>query len=381
MQVSNRRALRVRDLFAVWIIDGVRRKDGNAALRRLFETDILPKIGGVPIRLLTEHEIRSVLRTQVDRGINRTAVITRNTLTQMFAWARKRQPWRKLLVEGNPMELIEIEKIVSPAYDMSNQSDRVLSTDEIRELWVALKRAEDEYASAPNRRIIPQPLEKKTQCAIWIMLSTLCRVGEMTMARWEHVDFSKGEWFIPKENVKGSVAHLLVYLSPFSRNQFRTLHAVTGHSDWCFPNRPDETHMDLKAITKQIGNRQSMFHKTTIGDNTARQAHRRYDNSLVLGNGKNGPWSPHDLRRTGATMMQALGTSLDTIDRCQNHIIFGSKVRRAYLHHDYAREKSEAWYQLGNKLSEIVQEANERYQNNNNGGAVPRRPCPARLKK
>lgn len=38
-------------------------------------------------------------------------------------------------------------------------------------------------------------------------------------------------------------------------------------------------------------------------------------------------------------MMQVVGISLDIIDRCQNHVLSGSKVRRSYLHHDYADDK------------------------------------------
>jgi hypothetical protein len=45
---------------------------------------------------LTEHDLRGVLRAMVARGVNRSAVMDRNSLTQMFAWAEKRQPWRKL---------------------------------------------------------------------------------------------------------------------------------------------------------------------------------------------------------------------------------------------------------------------------------------------
>ena len=45
-------------------------------------------------------------------------------------------------------------------------------------------------------------------------------------------------------------------------------------------------------------------------------------------------------------MMQALGISLELIDRCQNHVLPGSKVRRHYLHHDYADEKRAAWRAL-----------------------------------
>lgn len=264
------------------------------------------------------------------------------------------------------MELIEIQKIVSPDYDLSNQSDRILSNAEIAELWTALRRAEDEYQTAPNRRVAPQPLEKKTQYAIWIMLSTLCRVGEMTMARWEHIDLSRAEWFIPKANVKGNLAHLLVYLSPFALEQFQLLYAATGNSDWCFPARSHEDHMDVKAIAKQIGDRQCMFKKRKSTGLPASKTHRRQDNTLVLANARNGSWSPHDLRRTGATMMQALGTSLDTIDRCQNHIIFGSKVRRVYLRHDYADEKREAWARLGNQLETILRRNHEEDSNSDN---------------
>jgi hypothetical protein len=46
-------------------------------------------------------------------------------------------------------------------------------------------------------------------------------------------------------------------------------------------------------------------------------------------------------------MMQALGITPDVIDRCQNHVLAGSKVRRHYLKHEYAAETREAWANLG----------------------------------
>ena len=117
----------------------------------------------------------------------------RNSLMQMFAWARKRQPWRKLLVDGDPMELIEIEKIVSPDYDLDNMRDRILSADEIRELHATITNMHTVYEAAPNKRIVRQPLEATTERAIWIMLSTLCRVGETSIARWEHVEAGQSQ--------------------------------------------------------------------------------------------------------------------------------------------------------------------------------------------
>jgi hypothetical protein len=56
--------------------------------------------------------------------------------------------------------------------------------------------------------------------------------------------------------------------------------------------------------------------------------------------------------------MQSLGVSLELIDRCQNHVLPGSKVRRHYLLHDYAIEKREAWQLLGDRISMILIQEN-----------------------
>lgn len=84
--------------------------------------------------------------------------------------------------------------------------------------------------------------------------------------------------------------------------------------------------MDVKSIAKQLGDRQSMFKKAKDGTARKPMKNRRHDNTLVLGAGKNGAWTPHDLRRTGATLMQRLKVPLDIVDRCQNRVLAGSKL-------------------------------------------------------
>ena len=346
--------LTVADLFDLWIVNGVRRKDGNADLKRRFNADVLPLIGGVAIRELSEHDLREVLCNLVRRDANRSAVMMLHSLKQMLGWAQKRQPWRRLLSEGNPVDLVDIQTIVSADYDMHQVRERVLSDTEIRELHEILNRMQSEYHAAPNRRVAAQPLEIPTECAIWIMLGTMCRVGELSMARWEHVNFEQMEWFIPRENVKDRVGNQTVYLSAFVLRQFRRLHDCTGQSVWCFPSHDDTRHIGAKVITKQISDRQTSFKQGRDGGPRAVMNHRSQDDRLVLQGGKNGAWTAHDLRRTGATLMQSLGISLDVIDKCQNHVLPGSKVRRHYLHYDYSREKMTAWTMLGKKLQEII---------------------------
>lgn len=335
------------DLFDAWITDGVARDDGNAELKRTFGRDILPVLGATPIRSITDADLREALRrVGRERGRGRTAERMLSELRQMFRWADKRQPWRGLLIEGNPAELVERKQVV-PADYAPGVRDRTLSPDELRELRGIFSQTQAAYDAAADRRTADRPLQKTTQLAMWICLATCCRIGELLMARWEHVDLKAGRWFVPGPNTK-TKTDWLVYLSPFALGQFKALHELTGDSPWCFPARGVDNHVCVKSASKQVGDRQMQFKARKPLKN------RRHDNSLVLANGVNGEWTPHDLRRTGATMMQALGVSLDIIDRCQNHVLAGSKVRRHYLHHDYADEKTEAWAKLGAELEVIL---------------------------
>jgi len=103
-----------------------------------------------------------------------------------------------------------------------------------------------------------------------------------------------------------------------------------------------------KVLTKEINNRQTMF-------KNHQSKERTYDNSLVLANGHNGDWTSHDLRRTGATMMQKLKILQNIIDLCQNYIVSSSnKARRHYQLYQYADEKKEAWYKWREYIENIL---------------------------
>ena len=345
-------------MFEEWLEIGVSRKDSNAELRRAFGKDVLPALAEMPVKNITEKDLRTLLVDIVARGCNRMAVRTYRDLMQLFGWAEKRQPWRALLVEQNPAALLTIERIVDKSYDLNDERSRVLSAAEIRELRDIFTSMGAAYENAGNKRATSRGLKAESQIAVWLCLSTLCRIGELQMARWEQVDLEAGVWHIPKANTKktaGKQQDHTIYLSPFALRQFESLRRITPGSPWCFPARnvkAGDTHIDVKAVTKQIGDRQAQFKQRTALKN------RTHDDSLVLSGGKAGEWTPHDLRRTGATLMQALGIGLDVIDRCQNHVLAGSKVRRAYMHHDFADETRQAWQKLGDKIVSVLASSN-----------------------
>ena len=349
-----REASTLQDMFDAWITNGVQRADNNAELRRTFEKDILPKLGKQPVRSITDTELRDALRKVGRvRQRGRTAERMLIEVRQMYRWAIKRQPWKALLSDGNPAELIETKQVVPAGYE-SVIRERILKPTEIRELRDIFTATQEQYEAADNRRSADRPLQQETQLALWLCLGTACRIGELLMARWEHIDLDAGTWFVPRENTKTRV-DWQVYLSDFALRHFKALHAITGvgddKSEWCFPARHQKGHVNVKTVSKQVGDRQMQF------KNRKPLKNRRNDNTLVLSNGENGEWTPHDLRRTAATMMQAMGVSLDVIDRCQNHVMPGSKVRRHYMHHDYADEKRDAWGKVGTRMDAILAEA------------------------
>lgn len=354
-ELENTENLPFLAMYEKWLASGVVRKDGNDEIRRSFEKDVLPAIGNMPVKNITENELNSLLLTIVRRGANRMAGCVHADLVQLFGWAEKRQPWRKLMLEGNPADLVEIRKVYAPNYDPDDERDRVLSPADLRELHTIFLDMEKAYNAAPvgAKNSVSRPVKKETQLALWICLSTMCRIGELLMTEWIEVDLNHGVWAIPVENVKGQKGKKqpqTVSLSHFALEQFKALHAITGHTPYCFPARHKDDHVCVKSVSKTVGDCQTRFKSRTKP-----LKNRRNDNSLVLNGGKDGEWTPHDLRRTGSTAMQALGIELHVIDRCQNHVLEGSKVRRSYMHHDYFEEKRNAWHALGEYLESVFQ--------------------------
>lgn len=317
----------VQDLYDAWF-PTTRRKDGGAELSRVMKRDVLPVVGALKLTAIEEGHIRKMLAPVAGAGTNRKAVVILNNVKQMFHWSNGRKPW-KLLV-NDPTANLKSDDITQPNYE-EVERDRILSHDEIRALANLL----------PDARLI-----KTTEIIIWLTLSCCTRVGETTMAEWEHVNLDTCEWFIPEANMKGRAPAHTVYLSQFATAQFRALKITTGSSNWCFPNADDSGHLDTKAATKQITARQFKFSTASSPIN----GRTMLSNSLVLGDEK---WTPHDLRRTGASLMQSLGVNDSVIERVINHVE-QNRMKRIYHRYDHADEMRNAWAALGTLLSNFL---------------------------
>lgn len=321
----------VRDLFDRWAsVDLVRRKDGGAEVRRMFEKDVLPTLGAMAVEDVRKGHITGITDALLARGVTRMAKMIFSLVRQMFRFAVDRD-----IIEHEPTAAIRKAKIGGK----DTERDRVLSEDEIKALV---------------RQIPSAGLTHSTEAAVWLALSTCCRIGELLAAQWEHIDFEKRTWWIPPEVSKNDKAHT-VYLSDFALAQFQALKDETDAAlierrmkdpeaqpiAWIYPNRHNDGAVCPKTVTKQLGDRQRPGLKPMKG-----RAKADKGEALVLPGGK---WGPHDLRRTGATLMVALGVLPEVAERCLNHTE-QNRVKRTYQRHSYEREMREAWRLLGKRL-------------------------------
>jgi integrase len=306
----------VNELFEAWFAKEIENKyeDNGHEVRRRYMKDVAPLIGKRTPSMVAESDIVAVMDAVASRGSKRMAGLLLADLRQMFKYAVRRK-----IATANPTD--ELAK-----KDWSGESverKRKLSEKEILLLRKQL----------PDAKLIPE-----SECAIWILLGTLCRIGELSQSRWDQV--VGDELMLPMELTKTKEPHTVV-LSPFVRKQLKRLKSLNPESEWLFPAKHNGGAVDKKSITKQITHRQRG--KLVKGRSPA-------VTSLKL---PGGHWHIHDLRRTGATLMQNCGVPPHVIEAVLNHTE-PNRMKRIYQQHKYEKEMRDAWLLLGAYLDKLM---------------------------
>jgi len=368
--VEQGRRVTVRQLFDRWATtelaphtraDGTRtgRKDGGDYLRKLFELHAFPELGHMQAHEVRKSDVLPKLDSLRAAGKLRTANVLLAGLKQMFRFALTRE-----IVERNPLDVVTKRD----AGGVEVPRDRVLDIHEIKSLPRAIEAAR---------------MGERSQCAIWIILATGCRIGELLGAVWADadkllpeltsvadasgvkvgiVDLKAGTWHLP--TTKNERDHT-IHLSAFAMAQFERLQALreaapeldradgppvvctaAGLTPWVFPNTAVVGPVCIGSFGKQLADRQRPPERRLPGRS-------KKTSSLVLPGGR---WTAHDLRRTTGTLMAQLGISGDVIDECLNHII-ESRVRRTYIRDRREADQVRAFDALGSHLARLVSDA------------------------
>jgi integrase len=327
-ELASRRT--VRDAFGRWqeLYLDKHRKDGGAEIRAVFERHVLPLLGDRALDSLRRSDVTDLIDAIVVAGKSartanrRTANMTLALLRQFVRWCAVRE-W----IDRDPT--LGITK--KDAGGREEARSRNLSELEIVELRDRMQAAN---------------LTERTREALWLLLATGARVGELSGAAISEFDLETGRWSISADRTKNGDAHV-VHLSAFARARVERLIALSKGSRWILPGRtPRGAPADVakpispKYIAKQVNDRQRAVPLKGRSKSTG---------TLML---SCGDWTPHDLRRTMASRMGDLGVRPDVIERCLNHRPEG--IAAVYQRADLMPERLAAFDAWGAKLDALM---------------------------
>jgi integrase len=240
-----------------------------------------------------------------------------------YAWAIRRGA-----VQANPFTDLPIAKSV-------NKRERVLSDDEIQEIWTAAGEA-----AAPYGTIVR------------LLILTGQRRGEVAGLAATEVSEDLATWTLSGERTKNGAVHVVPLSAP-ARDLLRA----------SLPEDEDEARRIMDELRRSgalvlPGAVETPF----AGWSKAKTA---LDKAIIEARAKAAkaarttpaplvPWSIHDLRRTVATALQRLGVRLEVTEAVLNHIS-GSRggIAGVYQRHDWAAEKRAALDAWGAHVLEL----------------------------
>lgn len=248
--------------------------DSTRAMRRsIFERELLPAWRNRLLTEITPDDLRAHCARIVKRGAPATAIHVRDIVKQIYGFA-----------------ILRGEKVTNPAEEVGPASiarfvprDRSLSPTEIR---IMLKQLEH-VPTLPTIRL-----------GLRLILLTMVRKNELREATWDEVDFGDAVWTISKERMKRSKAHN-IYLSHQALDIMIALKTCAGNSRYLLPSRYDADSPMSRATFNRI---------------THLVVERANREGLPLQ-----PFTVHDLRRTGSTLLNELGFNRDWIEKCLAH--------------------------------------------------------------
>ncbi len=282
---------------------GSKRKSGGEMQRKL-DVDILPEIGHLPIADITRADIKGLILKKAA-----TSPVSANRLLALI---------RPIFIYAQDEERLDTVPNFRGLKQSETPRDRVLSDDEIRDVWRGAVRL-----GGPYGRLVR------------FALLTAQRRGEV--AGLVRDELNGDGWKLPSERSKNGIGHL-VPVAPLAQSILDD--CPLDNSGLMFAGasrgeRKEPGELSAWSLFKNQLDRAVM----NIRREDAEKAGADPDEVRPLPR-----WTVHDLRRTAATGLQSLGVTDELVDRVLNHVQTG--VRKAYNH--YARDEQkrhalEAW--------------------------------------
>jgi integrase len=239
---------------------------------------ILPKLGPLEVQAVIAEDIVSMLERSGRSWVMQKRILS--TTVQLFDHAIGRQ-----LIKISPESGIKLAALMGPRPPIRKRV--MLQEDELRRLLSSIG-----------------DLGEENGLALKIMLATCVRTVELVKARWEHIDFDRGTWFVPDESVKTRVG-FLVPITPTVAGWFRELERLAGGSPWVLPARDD------RRVGQHVG-------RSTL----SAALYRAFERGAL----QTRKFTPHDTRSTAKGHMRNLGVSREISEIALNHTLKGMEA-------------------------------------------------------
>jgi integrase len=230
---ARREAESFRGLAKAYLEVAEKRHRSWAEEKRIIEKDLLPAFGFRQLVDIRRRDVRELVES-IARKRNAPIMANRTlgVLSRMFNFALDRE-W----VEANPAARI-------PEPSEERLRDRVLTDEELRELWTALSAlvahqpagADGPSELAPDKR--PRRINRATAQAFQVQLLTAQRPGEVRSMRWSDIDLGTGWWSILGFVAKNAQPHRVPLTKPaldILKDRRRT---ASANAIFVFENRP-----------------------------------------------------------------------------------------------------------------------------------------------
>jgi integrase len=178
-----------------------------------------------------------------------------------------------------------------PKLDEEHPRDRVLTEDEIRIFWHGLDRND-------------LPWDRKTRLALRFALVSMLRSGEMLPIHRDELNVENSTVDIPARRVK----RRRVINQPLSDLALEVITEAMGNHEFAFVGRYGDAPLSRQAMSGALTG--------TKVTKSGKRVTRTPGICELLGIV---PFTPHDLRRTAATMCGELGLSEAAISLCLDH--------------------------------------------------------------
>ena len=292
---------------------------------RSLKLHIRPKWGRRRYADIRRRDVVELIEEVYASGRIALAVRLKATISKIFAFAISKD-----LLEANPAAGIGRIADLKPR-------ERVLSDEEIRFAWKAFGRS---------------PISAKVGWALRLVLTTGQRPGEIAgLHRSELInldDPANATWRLPAARSKNGREHIIP-LSPLAVSIIKDALGVSAESDisgHVFRSPRSEQPITAHALAV------AMARVAKRLETGAKQADEAAEIAGVS-TWRAGPPTPHDLRRTAATRMRALGIGSDDVKRVLNHAP-NSVLGRHYDHYDAIPEKRRALETWAIELERII---------------------------